>query len=129
MLNIQSIWDCLRHANNISLDAKYGESDSELPVQFICVEHLPEPLAMIRIVQNFEYQACEHSDWYTSKAKSICDSIRDLAIEHMIKKNKTGHDDLPWGFDGEITPDPYFDAPKLSDIKGKPVSGQAYRLI
>jgi len=131
MLNIQSIWDCLRNANNESLNAAYGDRHGDMtdkPVPFICVEHLPDPLQMIRIVQNFEYQACEHKGWYASKAAAICSSIIDLAIEKMIKTDKRGRDGIGWGFDEEITPDPYFRAPKLSELKCKPVAGQAYRI-
>ena len=83
---------------------------------------------MIKIVQNFEYQACETEAWYTSKAKAICDGIVSLAVDKLMTKDKTGHDNLPWGYDGGIEPDPYFLAPKLSSVD-KPVPGQVYRLI
>ena len=128
MENIQRIWDTLRAANNESLDSRYGETDDEQPVPFICAADLPEPLAMIKIVQNFEYQACEFEDWYTSKAKAICDGIVSLAIGKLMAEHETGHDGLPWGYDGDIKPDPYFCAPKLSDVD-KPESGKIYRLI
>ena len=128
MLNIQGIWDCLRKANDTSLNARYGDSDNSPLVPFICALHLPEPLGMYRLVDNFEYQACEFEGWYTSKAKAICDGIRSLAVDKLIKTDKTGHDSLPWGFDGDIEPDPYFIAPRLSDVD-KPEPGKVYRLI
>ena len=130
MLNIQAIWDCLRKANDTSFNSRYDDTGFTDPVPFVCALHLPEPLAMIRIVQNFEYQACEYEEWYTSKAKAICDGIVSLAIGKLIaeREDKTGHDNLPWGFDGEIEPDPYFCAPKLSDVD-KPEPGKVYRLI
>ena len=131
MLNIQSIWDCLRRANNDSLYARYEDRHGDMgdkPVPFICVEHLPEPLHMIKIVDNFEYQACQTEDWYTSKARAICQGIKDLAIAKLMPTDSTGHSPIPWGFDGDITPDPCFCAPKLSDVD-KPEPGKLYRLI
>ena len=128
MLNIQSIWDCLRKANDDSLNTRYKDEGYQDTVPFICVEHLPEPLHMIKIVENYEYQACETEDWYTSKARSICQGIKDLAIAKLMPTDKTGHSSIPWGFDGDITPDPYFCAPKLSDVD-KPEPGKVYRLI
>ena len=128
MLNIQAIWNCLRLANDTSLNFRYDDSGFTGPVPFVCALNLPEPLAMIRIVQNFEYQACEFAEWYTSKAKAICAGIISLAIDKLMKKDKTGHDSLPWGFDGDIDPDPYFIAPKLSSVD-KPEPGKVYRLI
>ena len=126
--NIQSIWDYLRKANNDSLFARYADRHGDMgdkPVPFVCALHLPEPLQMIHIVHNFEYQACEYQDWYTSKAKAICDGIISLAIDKLMAPHK---DKMSWGFDDDIEPDPYFLAPKLSDVD-KPVPGKVYRLI
>lgn len=130
MDTIQQLWNTLRQANDASLYARYGDDEPSELVPFVCVKDLPEPLAMIRIVQNFEYQACEYKGWYESKAKAICSGIIDLAIDKLMKatEDETGHSPLPWGFDGDIEPDPYFNAPKLSDVD-KPEPGKVYRLF
>jgi hypothetical protein len=130
VLNLQSIWDCLRNANNDSLFARYEDRHGDMgdkPVPFICAEVTPEPLHMIKMVNNFMYQACETSDWYTSKAYSICQGIIGLAINRLMPTDRTGHDSIPWGFDGDITPDPTYCAPKLSEVD-KPEPGKLYRI-
>jgi len=121
--NLQGIWNALRLANDASLTTRYGDETPSPLAPFICVKDLPDPIAMLAIVANYEYQACEFTDWYSSKAKAICDSIRDLAICKL-----PGYGMAPWGFDGPVEPDPYFEAPKLSSVD-KPEPGKAYRLI
>jgi len=134
VLNLQAIWNTLRSTNEASLSGRYGDNKTDYfgdadSVPFICVADLPEPLHMIKIVDNYEYQACEAPDWYTSKARSICQGIKALAIDKLMPANDaTGHSPIPWGFDEEITPDPEYCAPKLSETDTV-IPGKLYRLI
>lgn len=73
--------------NRRSVDFRYDETDIEEP--YI---HRPssdrQPVAMLRAVSCYEYQACETPDWEDTEAARFCQALR----AHLIRQ-LDGYDD------------------------------------
>lgn len=50
------------------------------------------PVALLKQINHYEYQACEHSGWGKSIAKRACEALRDHTIHKL-----PGYADAPWG--------------------------------
>lgn len=50
------------------------------------------PVAVLKAIDCYEYQSCEHPEWETSEAKRFCDALR-LHLIHRLP----GYEDAPWG--------------------------------
>ena len=53
-----------------------------------------DPVVVLKSIDCYEYQSCEHKGWRTSEAHAFCDALRKAAIGRL-----TGYGDAPWGFD------------------------------
>lgn len=51
-----------------------------------------DPVVILKLIDCYEYQSCEHDGWATSKAKAFCDALRSRAINKL-----PGYDAAPWG--------------------------------
>jgi hypothetical protein len=49
------------------------------------------PLAVLKAIQSYQYQSCEHPGWATCNAKRFTDALRMLAI-----RNLPGYGDASW---------------------------------
>jgi len=49
------------------------------------------PVQVLKAIDGYVYQSCEHPDWDTSMAHSFCESLRRKAIQRL-----DGYDDAPW---------------------------------
>jgi hypothetical protein len=49
-------------------------------------------VTMLKAIACYEYQACEHEGWNTSKSKAYCEALRDGLISKL-----PGYSDAPWG--------------------------------
>lgn len=58
-----------------------------------------EPVQVLKAVQCYEYQSCEHPEWHQSRAKAFCASLKDRMIMRLA-----GYDEAQWGF--EAPPEP-----------------------
>lgn len=92
----QMLWD----SNIESVSYRYGNSP---------VEQLPgpkgeayvythkrsgkhvNPIAVLKAIQSYQYQSCEHPGWATCNAKRFTDALRMLAI-----RNLPGYDEASW---------------------------------
>lgn len=54
---------------------------------------------VLKAVEGYEYQSCEHPGWDTSEAKAIVETIKDHAISHII--NSPEVPDAFWSLDPE----------------------------
>lgn len=52
----------------------------------------PEPVAVLKAVDCYEYQSCEHDGWHDSEARSFCEALRKRMIHAL-----PGYDEAPWG--------------------------------
>lgn len=61
------------------------------PGEFSAVE-------ILKAIDCYEYQSCEHPAWRYSQAYAFCAALRDRVIRQL-----PGYDDAPWGIDGYET--------------------------
>lgn len=78
------IGQILRDANNASITARYGHCDdgyeyAEADIKALSIADI------INLCRCFEYQACEHPDWYQSEARFIIIAIERLAVDVEFK--------------------------------------------
>lgn len=52
------------------------------------------PVVVLKNLDCYEYQSCEHDGWTASEARKFCDRLRD----HVIKL-LPGYEAAPWGID------------------------------
>lgn len=88
----EHIGQMLLDANAASLGALYGDDDA-----FVYTYRRPEftdwePVELLGILNCFEYQACEVTDWDTSEAYRFCCALR-RRIEGLLPGAHTA----PWG--------------------------------
>lgn len=50
------------------------------------------PVVLLKMIACYEYQACEHAGWDTSKARDFCNDLRKAVIMDL-----PGYDAAPWG--------------------------------
>jgi len=51
----------------------------------------PTPVELLKLVNCYAYQSCEHPDWHDSEAYRLCQSLKSFAINSL-----TGYDEAPW---------------------------------
>jgi len=52
----------------------------------------PDPVQVLKACDCYEYQSCEHSEWESSQAKAIIDTLRRHAWQAL-----PGYEDAAWG--------------------------------
>jgi len=57
------------------------------------------PVVILKAIDCYEYQSCEHPGWRYSQAYAFCDALRSRLIGEL-----PGYDEAPWGIDGYETP-------------------------
>ena len=78
--------------NRRSVDHRYDENGIEPE----CYEYEDprvkiEPVQVLKALDCFEYQACEHPEWEESEAKAFCDALRGTTINDL-----PGYDVAMW---------------------------------
>jgi hypothetical protein len=108
--NIGRVADMLTAANVASVSYRYSDDKpDELPGPRPCywlepidwhaaVNAAPvlAPVAVLKAIDGYEYQSCEHPGWRTSEAYDFCDSLRRAIIDHL-----PGYDAAAWEIDDE----------------------------
>lgn len=51
----------------------------------------PTPVELLKLIDCYEYQSCEHDAWEHSTAHALCERLRSYAIHHL-----DGYEDAPW---------------------------------
>lgn len=86
----------LAQENAASLGARYGDEPEpwvlgyEYPTRQL-QSMVPGVVEGLRLIDCYEYQACEHEGWYSSEAYRYCDALRRALIGHL-----PGYDEAPW---------------------------------
>ena len=85
----------LWNTNRTSVDYRYAEtmapSDRE-PYHWRHSDRLPmSPVAVLKAIDGYEYQACEHAEWETSEAHAFCQALRRTMIHAL-----PGYDAADW---------------------------------
>lgn len=77
--------------NVASVNARYRENDAPEAFTFSVTGcHNTDPVAVLKAIDCYEYQACEHAGWGTSSARAFCDSLRKQTIKRL-----TGYSESP----------------------------------
>jgi len=77
--------------NRRSVDHRYDEQDWEQPYLFTAVPGTPDPVVVLKAIDCYRYQSCEHPGWASSEAQQFCLALQALAISHL-----PGYDRAPW---------------------------------
>ncbi|WP_196716789.1 hypothetical protein [Actinomyces trachealis] len=82
----------LLDANYASVNARYGE-DTEVPTYRFKRPRYAfwPPVAVLKALDGYEYQACEAEGWLDSDARRFCDELRRLAIHYL-----PGYEEADW---------------------------------
>lgn len=59
-----------------------------------------DAVRVLKAIDCYEYQSCEHDGWETSLAKEFCDALRSRAI-----RNLPGYEEAEWGIMDPLTPE------------------------
>lgn len=86
-LDVAAMAECLAQANADSVNARYNESEPAVefgPTDFDMGEYTRlSPVACLKALQCFEYQACEHPGWDASEAAAHCRAFRTIFISAL----------------------------------------------
>lgn len=87
----------LRHENAMSVAARYNEDPigDEITFRYAFRAPVRDGIAILKAIDCYEYQSCEHVAWPTTCAYAFCQSLRRAVIRSL-----PGYDDAPW----EISP-------------------------
>jgi hypothetical protein len=77
--------------NRRSVDHRYDEQVWEEPYLFTDLPGDPDPVIILKAINCYRYQACEHPGWATSEAAAFCDALAALAIACL-----PGYERAPW---------------------------------
>ena len=70
----------------------YGEQIEEKPPRFVRPRQELPPVVILKLIDCFDYQACETDDYEESDAAAFCRALR-LRVIHELP----GYDAAPWG--------------------------------
>lgn len=78
----------LRAENRRSVDYRYAESELEPIYTFHAlrwgnVDHVRRLVIVLKAIDCYEYQACEHPEWAVSEAHAFCAALRQLCIARL----------------------------------------------
>lgn len=76
--------------NNRSLQARYDDAESMLvdPGRFEFLNRPlenPNPIACLKAIACYRYQACEHTGWDESEAAQFCESLEKRAVGKLYE--------------------------------------------
>lgn len=79
------------------LDAEIEEASAIYAAHFLT--HNPDStvVQVLKLIQGYEYQACETDDWPTTLAARQLDHLRSALIRRL-----TGYEDADWSLDAEL---------------------------
>lgn len=77
--------------NAKSVNHRYDEDEWENPYVFKELVGHPNPVAVLKAIDGYTYQSCEHPEWESSEAKRFCDSLAGQASRRL-----PGYEDAPW---------------------------------
>jgi hypothetical protein len=77
--------------NRRSVDHRYAEEELEQPYLFQTIPGVPNPVAVLKALDGFEYQACEHPEWWESEAFNFCNALRRAAIRKLPGYEDSNH--------------------------------------
>ena len=77
--------------NQRSVNRRYGAADWEIPYLLTELQGAPNAVVILKALNCYEYQSCEHTGWPTTEAYHFCQALRHRAIREL-----PGYDEAPW---------------------------------
>lgn len=94
-LTFQEAAEILYEENCNSLRARYSDDEfDKLNPPLSYRPTIDNIFVMAKQVNCYEYQACEHDEWESSKAFKMCQAIKEYLL-----RNHPDYDMAPWGID------------------------------
>lgn len=87
----QYFLDVLHTANVESVNERYDQGDVAVAIKYRAVNITPSPVAVLKLLACFDYQACEVDNYEFTPAARIINAIRKEAISQLA-----GYDDAKW---------------------------------
>lgn len=73
-----------------SVNHRYTEAEAPPAYRFRPLPGHPDPVVVLKAIDCYEYQSCEHPGWKTSEAYAFCDALRRTCIASLA-----GYDTAP----------------------------------
>lgn len=89
-----SVGQMLIRENHLSVCHRYDENpkvEAVDPYEFERSRKPLDPVQVLKAINCYEYQSCEHPDWEDSEANRFCESLRNTAI-HVLP----GYEEADW---------------------------------
>lgn len=80
----------LWNENKRSVDHRYNEANDR-EVYTFAESYVSNPVAILKAIDCYEYQSCEHDEWQQSEAFAFCQALRHAVISML-----PGYDDAAW---------------------------------
>lgn len=77
--------------NRRSVNHRYAEDEIEAPYTFTRIRGALHPVAILKALDCYEYQSCEHPEWPASEAYDFCQALRSRMIHEL-----PGYHDAAW---------------------------------
>ena len=89
----ERIGQMLLRENRLSVNHRYGQSEVEdiYTYKGSARPRAVDPIVILKALDCFEYQCCEHPGWVTAEAFSFCHALRRRMIRRL-----PGYDQAPW---------------------------------
>jgi hypothetical protein len=107
--------------NRLSVNHRYDENEIEAPYVFDSLPGQVDPVVVLKAIDCYEYQTCEHPEWHKSEAYAFCQALRDKMIHHL-----PGYDEADaWEISSRNVFQPHVDAqktkqPVVRDVEPEP---------
>jgi hypothetical protein len=80
--------------NRRSMDHRYNEEELEEPYLFRELPRVPDPIVVLKAIDGYRYQSCEHPIWAGSEAAAFCAALQERAIQCL-----PSYAEAPWGIE------------------------------
>lgn len=92
------------HDENVrSVNHRYDEEDLTAPPTYRRTRLESDPVWLLKAINGYEYQACEHPEWDGSEAQRFCEALTGLAVRRL-----PGYDAAPTWSISEDSIDRFF---------------------
>lgn len=69
--------------NRLSVNYKYGEDEWEPAYVFEQLPGTVDPLVVLKAINCYVFQSCEHPGWWESEARTFCDILQERMIRQL----------------------------------------------
>lgn len=87
----------LWNENHLSVNHRYNENETEDPYVFAKYPRKLTLPAVVKALDCYEYQSCEHPDWEDSEARRFCRALREAILDKLVAGEE--YEAAPWGID------------------------------